>query len=414
VKKKAEPIRGGGGAQGPRAPSGLPAGGAAWSDPAGIDAAVGDMGLQQGRQQAILQSLQRFRRPRWAIGELQYMTRGIRSPHERSTTLLSCVSLFNQLSLEDHDRGFERFLRIVGPGPDQRRAVTGQVVLGESLTVKLLRSILRTSVTGLSDEDLLADLAEQARSLRVMSVPESGFRGHFAPLFEEAGKTGFRLSVGPSVTVVYSRPEGPSLGMSIYGELPGAAYCKMRISEFLNDRGEPEWNLGVVSRNLKAGKIPAAKQDRHFPNSAYPGLGLRFNMLACRYVKALAEGLGIHAIDVSPSHYHLVFLNRRLGARFDPGHRNYATDTALFRFVEDELDRLGVGMDERTGKRRADYLLRRSHHVHAGGIRAPDGGMGSFAWHKPRMIIHLAGCRTAGSTRPSHPARTDDPAQGGA
>ena len=87
------------------------------------------------------------------------------------------------------------------------------------------------------------------------------------------------------------------------------------------DREKVEWNLGVVSQNLKAGKIPPEKRLRYFPNTMYPGLGIRFNMLASRYIRELRGDLGINAIDVSPSHYHLVFLNRRLGAQFDLDHR---------------------------------------------------------------------------------------------
>ncbi len=348
------------------------------------------MDLPASKRRRLAVALSRFSHPVSALERVVDLIRAIEPPVLRGRTLVSLVTLFSQLDVRDHDARLEDFITLLGRSPQDQRHAASQVVLEESLAVKFLRSILRVSYRGHGADALINDLTSQQATSRIFSLPFAQILDHFQAFFQDTGMDGWRCAIGPSVTRVYSKPEQPALGVNCYGEIPGEAFSKIRISEFVNDRGEVEWNLGAVSRNLRAGKIPVQARHKYFPNTLYPGLGARFSLLALRYVVKLARILGIRAIDVSPSHYHLVFFNQRLGATFDVSHKHYERDMALLTYVESELDKQGVGLDPRTGARTARYYLERSHHVHGGKIPDPSNPQRPFEWHKPRMILDLS------------------------
>jgi hypothetical protein len=355
-----------------------------------IKSLIPEISLNSARSDRLALSLQRFASPQKAVEHLCYLIQPIEDSSTRSTTLISFISLFSRLQLESLDKGLHQLLKLLGPTQSEQRRVFSQVVLGESLAVKFLRSILRISKPEWTHERLLEDLVLQKESLHIISLPQILLKEHFELFLKEFGEQCFHLFLSPSVTVVYSRPDRPALGINIYGEQPGIAYWKVRISEFRNDQGEVEWNLGVLSRNLRAGKIPYEKRKSYPPNAIYPGLGIRFSVLAFKYIRELAKRIGVYAIDVSPSHYHLVTFNRKLGADFDPRHSGYVKDLFVMDYLERELDKQGVGLDKDTGKKVPGGIIERSWYIQEGMIRDPNNETEHFIWHRPRMIYRIA------------------------
>jgi hypothetical protein len=194
------------------------------------------------------------------------------------------------------------------------------------------------------------------------------------------------VCVGPSITEVSSVPGRTFLGYNVYGEVPGRAYAKARITEFCNHRGDTELNLGIVLRNLCRGQVPKAERRRRlFPNTNYYGLGLGEIAAGLQRVIALAKKLRIQAIDIAPSHYHIYHLNRSFGAVLDESHPAHARDLALIEHIEAELDREGIGMS--AGRVTASFFLERAWYVADGKATDPATGRSGLHWPKPRQVV---------------------------
>jgi hypothetical protein len=305
--------------------------------------------------------------------------------------VITSLRLISKLGIVPADEALSILLEIAKFRTDQSRDLLSTKIKNELLFIKFLRSFSRLNSAPWTMSSL-TQLLNNAQTNRLFSVSYNSWES----LIHQSVGTQIRpaIHVYRGLTVARSEPpfETTCLGLCVYAlDIRDNIWVRLRVVEHKPPSRRSEWDIGILTQNINAGKIEKEKVRDNFPGRRFPGLGTRVTNGIRNGLINLAQHRGICFLDVTPIRYELSFLDTKLtGAYWDKSSPTYVSDKNKCEYIEKQLDAHEIGLiknQDGSVSRRRDYLLERSWYVFDGNIVDPLTAKPGFRWPMPRIII---------------------------